>query len=119
MKVTNHLLAWLNAERSRRGISYQKMSEICGHTVSWCAFRKLLNGLTKSTEGVTDDALCKIFDVSLEDLLAITLNKPLPGKRRASETLLWNWLKEQPDRVEQIRKMGYDGRLPKPPQEAE
>ena len=117
MRITDSLMMWVQGELQRRRLSYREFSKIAG--VSHQNISRLATGAVSECEAAMEDALCRGFGVTKEQLRLIAEGAtPVQcasydiecEKARA----IWRWIAYDANRIAAIRAMGFDGELPEP-----
>jgi DNA-binding Xre family transcriptional regulator len=126
MKVTTHLSVWLMGKIREKGWSWREVGRRAG--LSDMTMRRVATGLVNELESQTEEALCRLFSVSAEELRAIADGQqnarqhvvrergPAYGKNDTDcdKQNLWAWVAQDSQRSAVLRAMGYAGTLPGP-----
>ncbi len=126
MKVTTHLSTWLIGKIREKGWSWREVGRRAGLTDM--TMRRVANGLVNEVESQTEEAICRLFGVSMEELRAIADGQqnarhhvvrecgPEYGKNDTDcdKQNLWAWVAQDHQRSAVLRAMGYAGTLPSP-----
>lgn len=116
MKITSQLLDWLAGQMQAKNLSFTDMAEKTG--VKYQTWQKIYHANTTEIKDKTVAAICQLYGVSYEDLIAIAEGRKRgptakhDGVSRKAESL-WRWLNHDPQRCVALRAMGYKGDLPK------
>lgn len=117
MKVTPELMKWMNAKMNERHMSWADVEKIAGKEVSRMTLYRALTGRVDEISARTESAICKVFGVTTDDLLAISEGRHNNGGTRlppgAQDSLvLWQWIMYDPMRAAVLRALGFHGALP-------
>lgn len=117
MKITPSLVTWMQGELQRRKLSYRAFGQLAGTN-----FQNVQRVATLGVDFCSpevEDALCRGFGITKEQLLLIAEGKaPIESARYDVECetarALWRWVAYDARRIAMLRAMGFEGVLPDP-----
>lgn len=117
MKVTLHLRNWMREQIQSRDLSYTELGKRAA--INYQNFQQLVQGSTEELTSKMEDAVCRAFGITHEDLYKIVLGKvtsssPVYNDECEKATALWRWIAYDVKRIDILKALGYGGELPVP-----
>jgi DNA-binding Xre family transcriptional regulator len=115
MRITSQLSDWLDLQMQERNLSFSEMARITG--IRYQTWQKIYHHHVNEIKDSTVQAICRMYDVSQEDLIAISDGRKRTGCAKRDgiskkAEAIWRWLNYDAARCVALRAMGYKGDLP-------